>query len=251
MKYLYLLLICFSILAHGQQPPNIIVILADDLGYGDLACYGSKKNPTPRLDKMAAEGFRATDFNVPANVCSPSRSALLTGRYPMRNGHPIYRANYYSKLYEFYALHPEELTLAEMLKSAGYHSLMIGKWHLGFDTEGAHPMDQGFDQYWGHPHNWSDTSHETSKALVRNRTIERSNVPFPEMTPTYNDEVVNFLKEQPKNRPFFIYMSHQIAHAPISPSKDFKGKTKKGRYADFVNELDHSVGVVIDALNEN
>jgi len=247
----FLLVVSFLSFSTATEQPNIVVILADDLGYGDLGCYGSIKNPTPRIDQMAAEGFRATDFNVPANVCSPSRSALLTGRYPMRNGHPIYRANYYSKAYGYYALHPDELTIAEVLKPAGYHSFMIGKWHLGFDTEGAHPMDQGFDQYWGHPHNWSGSDFITSKALVRDRVIEHKNVPFTQMTPTYNQEFIKFIEEQPKDRPFFVYMSHQIAHSPVLPSKKFQGKTKKGKYADFVNELDHSVGVVLDTLKEN
>lgn len=235
----------------AAEQPNVVIIFADDLGYGDLGCYGSKQNPTPAIDQMAAEGFRSTDMNVPANVCSPSRSALLTGRYPMRNGHPIYRANYYKKAGGFYGLHPDEITIAEMLKPAGYHSFMIGKWHLGFNTEGSHPMDAGFDQYWGLPHNYAGGSHKTSKCLVRDREIVERKVPFGKITPTYNREVVKFLKEHPKEKPFFIYLAHQIAHSPIIPSEAFKGKTGKGVYADFVHELDHSVGVVLDSLHEN
>ena len=232
------------------QKPNIVIIFADDLGYGDLGCYGSTTNPTPRLDQMAAEGYRSTDMNVPANVCSPSRSALLTGRYPMRNGHPMYRQNYYApKSGAFYALHPDEITIAEMLKPAGYHSLMIGKWHLGFDEEGSHPMDQGFDQYWGLPHNWGGTNWPTNKKLVRDRTIEKNLTSFKQVTPTYNTRVVNFLNAQPKDEPFFIYMSHQIAHSPIVPNSAFS--TGNGKYANFINELDHSVGVVLDALKDN
>lgn len=250
MKHLLTVLLGAISIATAE-PPNIIVIFADDLGYGDLGCYGSKKNPTPRLDQMAKEGLRATDMNVPANVCSPSRSALLTGRYPMRNGHPIYRAHYHKKITPVYGLHPDEITIPELLKPAGYHSFMIGKWHLGFDIKDSHPMDQGFDQYWGHPHNYGFKGFKTSQALIRDRTIEKTNVPFPKMTPTYNREVVKFIDEHPKDKPFFIYMAHQIAHSPIIPSVKFKGKTKKGKYADFIHELDHSVGTVIDALKKN
>lgn len=169
----------------------------------------------------------------------------------MRNGHPIYRAHYYERVDTVFGLHPDEITIAEMLKPAGYYSFMIGKWHLGFDIKDSHPMDAGFDQYWGHPHNYSFTGYKTSKALIRDRTIEEKNVPFSKMTPTYNREVVKFINEHPKDKPFFIYMAHQIAHSPVTPSKDFKGKTKKGKYADFVHELDHSVGIVLDTLKKN
>lgn len=235
----------------ASEKPNIIIIFADDLGYGDLGCYGSKKNPTPALDQMAAEGFRATDLNVPANVCSPSRSSLLTGRYPMRNGHPIYRANYYAKKNGYYALHPDEITLAELLKPAGYHSFAVGKWHLGFNTKGSHPMDVGFDQYWGLPHNYGGKDLKTSRCLVRNREVKAKNVQFAKVTPTYNREVVQFINEHPKDKPFFIYLAHQIAHSPIIPSSKFKGITKNGKYADFIHELDDSVKQVLDALRAN
>ncbi|MEP2777193.1 MAG: sulfatase [Luteolibacter sp.] len=230
--------------------PNIIVILADDLGYGDLGCYGAEYS-TPAIDKMAEEGFRSTDMIVAANVCSPSRSAILTGRYPMRNGHPFYRSDYTTKSGEFYGLHPDEITLAELLKPAGYRSFAVGKWHLGFDTEGSHPMDAGFDTYYGLPHNYGGKEHPTSNALVRDREILEEKIQFQKLTPGYNREVVKFIEEQPKDQPFFIYMSHQIAHSPILPSKPFLKKTKHGKYADFVTELDDSVGQVLQALRDN
>ena len=230
----------------GQpSKPNIIVILADDLGYGDLHCYGANY-PTPAIDQLAAEGFRSTDMNLPANVCGPSRSALLTGRYPMRNGHPYYWSNYQTKNGSTYALHPDEITLAEMLKSAGYRTFMLGKWHLGFKTEGAHPMDCGFDAYYGCPSNYG-----SEKSIYRDRERVEQNVPFEKITPGYNREIVKFIEQQSKDEPFFIYMAHQIAHSPIKPSKAFKGKTKKGKYADFVTELDDSVGQVMTALRAN
>lgn len=237
-------------LAEGAQKPNIVLILADDLGYGDLGCYGAKY-PTPSIDKMAAEGFRSTDMIVAANVCSPSRSAILTGRYPMRNGHPFYRSDYTTKSGGYYGLHPDEITLAELLKPAGYHSFAVGKWHLGFHMEGAHPLDAGFDTYYGLPHNYGGTLHETGRSLIRDREVLQKKVPFQKVTPSYNREVVKFIEDQPKDQPFFIYMAHQIAHSPILPSKPFLKKTKQGKYADFVTELDDSVGQVLQALREN
>ncbi|MGJ8673444.1 sulfatase family protein [Rubritalea sp.] len=230
--------------------PNIILILADDLGYAELSCYGAPYK-TPALDQLAAEGFRSTDMIVPANVCSPSRSALLTGRHPMRNGHPIYRSNYYKKAGGFYGLHPDEITIAELLKPAGYRTFAVGKWHLGFDIEGSHPLDAGFDSYYGQPHNYGGKFHNNSTWLLRDHEAEEKKVPFQKLTESYNREVVKFIEEQPKDQPFFIYMSHQIAHSPVLPSKAFKGRTKLGKQADFVTELDDSVGQVLEALRKN
>ncbi|MDQ8207393.1 sulfatase-like hydrolase/transferase [Coraliomargarita sp. SDUM461003] len=132
-------------------------------------------------------------------------------------------------------MHPDEITFAELLKPAGYRTFAVGKWHLGFNVEGAHPMDQGFDSYYGCPHNYGDQSQATGQALVRDREIEKE-VSFQELTQSYNREVVNFIERQSKEQPFFIYMVHQIAHSLILPSQDFKGSTNKGIYADFVSE---------------
>ena len=131
-----------------KNPPNIIVIFTDDLGYGDIGCYGAKKIKTPAIDALAAGGFRSTDFFVPANVCSPSRASLLTGRYPMRAGYPVATKPHVPK-YKDYGFAPEELTIPELLKPAGYRTLMVGKWHLGMKVEGSHPIDAGFDEYLG------------------------------------------------------------------------------------------------------
>ena len=227
--------------------PNIIVIFADDLGYGDLGCYGAKY-PTPALDAMAAEGFRSTDMISAANVCTPSRAALLTGRYPSRAGLPTYRNPTKT---EHYGLHPDEITIAELLKTAGYRSMAVGKWHIGFEMEGAHPMDQGFDTYFGLAYNYSTRHDPWNMAIFRDREMIAKNVKFPAITSRYNEEVVKFIEQQTSEQPFFIYMAHQIAHSPILPSKPFIGSSKKGKYGDFVTELDHSVGQVMQALKDN
>ena len=220
-----------------ETPPNIIVIFADDLGYNDVSCYGGAF-PTPIIDQFASEGLQTKDCIVPANVCSPSRASLLTGRYPMRNGYPLCGP---------FGLHPEEVTIPKLLKTAGYKSLAVGKWHLGFHTEGSHPLDAGFDEYLGFPHNYLDSKGKVDRNLYNGREIIKEGVEFEEITPFYNREVASFI-EREKDGPFFIYLAHQIAHTPILPNTKFKGSTKKGIIADFVAELDHSVGTVVDAV---
>ena len=260
--FISLLLSAGLLNAAESKPPNIIVILADDLGFGDLGCYGADFK-TPAIDELAAEGVRCTNMILPANVCSPSRAAILTGRYPMRNGHPFYR-------YEGgnYGLDPAELTIPELLKPVGYRSLAVGKWHLGIEFEGSHPLDAGFDEFLGIKSNYAKSSGKKAKGqkkgnapalkkaegfdtdtLFRGKEVEEKNVVFQTLTTRYTDEVVSFIEKQ-KDGPFFIYMAHNIAHTPILPSKRFKGTTKKGPYCDFVSELDHSVGRVLKAVGD-
>ena len=234
--------------ATRSAPPNFIVIFADDLGYGDISCYNSDGVKTPHLDTLAEEGFRSTDFFVPANVCSPSRAAILTGRYPMRCGMPVARNENIPK-YQRYGLASEELTIPELLRPAGYQSLMVGKWHLGLEINGAHPLDAGFDEHLGIPSNYEPKRGPNYNTLYRGRKIELENVRCQELTQRYTDEVVEFIKRQ-DNHPFFIYVSHHIVHSPLLPSDDFVGSSMKGKYGDFIKELDHSTGRIMQAIRD-
>lgn len=228
--------------------PNFVVIFADDLGYGDISCYSSKGVETPYLDTLAAEGFRSTDFFIPANVCSPSRAALLAGRYPMRCGLPVARNEGIPK-YRNYGFSPDELTIPELLKPAGYRSLMVGKWHLGMEVEGSHPLDAGFDEHLGIPSNYSKNRGPDYNTLFRGRRAEQRNVPCQELTKRYTDEVVDFIRRQ-QQRPFFIYVSHHIVHSPLLPRNEFIGTSGQSRYGDFIKELDHSTGRIMKAIRD-
>lgn len=232
----------------AERTPNFVVIFADDLGYGDISCYARTGVKTPHLDALAAEGFRSTDFFVPANVCSPSRAALLTGRYPMRCGIPVARNEEMPK-YSHYGLAPDEITIPELLKPAGYRSLMVGKWHLGMEVEGSHPIDAGFDEHLGIPSNYTPSRGPNHNTLYRGKEIEEPNVPCEALTKRYTDEVVEFIERQQDN-PFFIYVSHHIVHTPLKPSEDFVGTSKKGKYGDFIKELDHSTGRIMKAIRD-
>ena len=234
-------LLLFSGEVRAAEKPNIILIFADDVGYGDLGCYGSPLK-TVAIDRLAAEGFRATDCLVASSVCGPSRAALMTGRYPMRCGHPISR--HYTEKYASYGLAPEEVTVAEQLKKAGYENFIIGKWHLGFEVPGSHPLDVGFDHYFGTCGNF-DATHP----VYSDREVALEKVPMPELTKLYTKKAVEFIQED-RDEPFFLYFSHHIAHSPILPNEKFKGASKRGKYGDFMLELDDSVAQVVKAVEE-
>lgn len=242
------LAVCQTLAFATERPPNFVVIFADDLGYGDISCYRPDGVQTPHLDKLAAEGFRSTDFFVPANVCSPSRAALLTGRYPMRCGMPVARHESEPK-YNNYGFAPEEITIPELLEPAGYRSLMVGKWHLGMDVRGSHPIDAGFDEYLGIPSNYSANRGANYNTLYRGKQVEQRDVPLQSLTERYTDEVVAFIDRQ-KDQPFFIYVSHHIVHGPYQPSQAFIGTSDQGKYGDFIKELDHSTGRIMQALGD-
>jgi arylsulfatase A-like enzyme len=223
------------------RQPNFIVIFADDLGYGDLACYGSPRNATPHLDRMAAEGALFTDFYVPMPFCAPSRSALLTGRYPFRTtitGNPAPD----SGINEL-ALPPEERTIPEVLKPLGYATSIIGKWHLGHQA-GTLPRSQGFDEYYGIPY----SNDMRPVQLVENEKVVEYPVAQSELTRKYTERALAFL-DRNKARPFFLYLPHAMPHKPLAASQDFytKGDTAN-LYAAVMRELDWSVGQILATL---
>lgn len=224
--------------ANGKRP-NIIVIFTDDMGYGDMACNGSKLNRTPNLDYMASNGIRFTDCYSAANVSSPSRAALLTGQYPIRTG----IVNVIPPVSSL-GIKKESITMAEMLKDAGYYTGIIGKWHLGRSKEFL-PLQHGFQEYFGIPY-----SNDMKPCIyIRGNDIVDSQLDQTQLTKTYTKEALRFLDEN-KNHPFFLYLAHNMPHIPLFASEQFKGKSDNGLYGDVIEELDWSVGEVLKKLRE-
>jgi arylsulfatase A len=236
--------------AQGQpqppQRPNIVAILTDDQGYGDLGSYGHPTIRTPRLDEMAREGTRLTSFYA-APVCTPARAMFLTGRYPFRSGlvSPLGPGSRNG-------MPDAEITLAEALKEQGYRTAMIGKWHLGDQPE-HNPTVHGFDRYFGLPY-----SNDYMPPFVAGappiplysgmEVIER---PFVQenQTQRFTAEALHFIRES-AGQPFFLYFAPTMPHLPIFASQGFQGRSRAGRYGDVIEELDASVGQILDALDE-
>jgi arylsulfatase len=219
--------------------PNIVLIVADDLGYGDLSCYGSQIQ-TPNLDRMAAQGVQFRNFNSGNPVCSPSRAAILTGRYGVRGGVP---AVFWPT--DTGGLATTEVTIAQMLKPAGYSTMCIGKWHLGILPQFL-PTTRGFDEYYGIPY----SNDMAPSILMHNTDIIESPVDLTTITKRYTQQAVNFIQRS-SNGPFFLYMPHTSPHIPLFASTDFLGQSGMGLYGDVVQELDWSVGQVLGALQDN
>lgn len=236
--------------AEREGKPNIIVIFTDDQGYGDLRCYGSRNLETPNIDRLAAEGVRFTNFYVGQPVCSASRAALLTGCYPSR-------VSIHGALFPDAAigLNPGEETIAEACKATGYHTAMVGKWHLG-DHPDFLPTQQGFDEYLGVPY-----SNDMWPAHPQNDRFRFPRLPLMEgdsvidyfddeqnrLTTMYTERAVRFIEEH-DDEPFFLYLAHNMPHVPLFVSDTFRGKSKAGLYGDVIMEIDWSVGRIMETL---
>ncbi len=245
--------------AHAADRPNFILILADDLGYGDIGPFGSTINRTPHLDRLAREGMKLTSFYA-APVCTPSRAQILTGSYAKRVSLPQVLPPAAA-----IGLSTNEHTIAELLKRQGYATMAIGKWHVGDHAEFL-PTRHGFDHYFGLPYSNDMGGRETASkpALAANKSNRRPPLPLlrdgqvietvspaaqDRLTERYTAEAVKFIRDH-KNEPFFLYMPHTAVHTPVHPGDKFKGKSANGPFGDWVEELDSSVGRVLDTLRE-
>jgi arylsulfatase A len=233
-------------------PPNVVIIFADDLGYGDLGCYGAKGFETPHLDRMAREGLRFTDFYSAQAVCSASRAALLTGCYPNRVG-ILGALGTDSKV----GLSDREKTIASLLRDKGYATAIFGKWHLGALPRFL-PTRHGFDEYFGLPYSndmWprdpaSKTVPYSTLPLLRGEEVVERNPDQSQLTLWYTERAVRFI-EANQARPFFLYVPHSMPHVPLHVSAKFRGKSARGLYGDVIAELDWSVGEILAALKKH
>lgn len=228
-------------------PPNVIIIFVDDQGYYDLGCYGATEFETPRIDALAAEGVRFTDYYAAAPICSPSRAGLLTGCYPRRVGLATWVQRADSRI----GLNPDELTLAELFQAQGYATACIGKWHLGFQ-EPFLPLNQGFDHYFGLLHNLDPVEvvyfqDQGGVPLLRGNEVVKRPADPAELTRAYTDEALAFI-ERHREQPFFLYLPHTMLHAPLGVSEEFRGTSNFGEYGDAIQEMDFNVGRIFDAL---
>lgn len=246
------LLAAFTLLAPlaFSAQPNIIVIFCDDLGYGDLGCYGSTKNRTPHIDKLASEGMRFTDFYSSSPVCTPSRASLLTGCYARRVSMQEAETGHWVLIpRNKRGMNPSEETIAERLKSVGYASTCIGKWHLG-DQPPHLPTAHGFDSYFGIPYSndmQSAGRGDPPLPVVEGTTVIEAPADQSTLTKRYTEKAVAFI-ETHRDKPFFLYLPHTFPHLPLFASPDFHGKSANGRYGDSVEEIDWSTGQILEAL---
>ncbi|MGV3658608.1 MAG: sulfatase [Prosthecobacter sp.] len=248
MRLLFALLLATSTASAAERAPNVILILADDLGYADLGCFGAEKIKTPNIDRLAAEGTKFTSFYVAQAVCSASRAALMTGCYANRVGMQG-ALNHTSKE----GIHPEELLLPELCKTAGYATAAFGKWHLG-TYPAFNPLRHGFDEFLGIPYSNDNSKFHPSLAgempplpFYDGLKVIETDPDQSQFTRRFTDRAVSFI-ERNKGRPFFLYLPHVMPHVPIFASEAFRGKSAAGLYGDVVEELDGSVGEVLDTI---
>jgi arylsulfatase A-like enzyme len=252
----------------AQKPPNVVIIFCDDMGWGDVGCFGNPLIRTPHLDRMAEEGQKWTQFYVAAPVCTPSRAALMTGRYPIRNGMTS------AKRVVLFpdsggGLKQDEITIAEVLKTKGYATGAFGKWHLGHLPQFL-PTAQGFDTYFGIPYsndmdrvkgspNYHREAHKDPNYLIETKHYDVPLIhdgkeikrPADQNTITRDctEKAIDFIKAN-KDKPFFAYVPHSMPHIPLFASKDFLGKSPRGLYGDVIEEIDWSVGRIMSTLQE-
>ena len=263
-------LVCLSVVmfslcsAEAANTPNVVVIFCDDLGYGDLGCFGHPTIATPNLDRMAQEGMKLTQFYSASPVCTPSRAALMTGRLPIRSGMCSDKRR---------VLFPDsaggipasEVTFAEAMREAGYATACIGKWHLGHLPQFL-PTENGFDSYFGIPYSndmdrvndaprqrdafWNPKIRYWNVPLMRNLRIAERPADQTTITRRYTTEAISFI-EQNKGNPFFLYLPHSLPHVPLFRSEEFQGVSLRGLYGDVIEEIDWSVGRILQTLREN
>ncbi|SHF49781.1 arylsulfatase [Arenibacter palladensis] len=226
----------------SAKKPNVILILADDLGYSDISSYGSEDVETPNLDLLAKKGLRFTNYHTGASICSPSRAALLTGAYPQRTG--LYLGiNPNREAHWFLGLNPDEITIAEQFKKQDYTTFMVGKWHLGTEEKFS-CLNQGFDDYYGMPCNY-----DHSKKFFDGRKLIYEDTPLDKLTELYNERIKTFINEK-ASEPFFLFYSHNYPHTPYKVGKKFEGSSSDGVRGDVIQEFDWSVGEIMNTLKE-
>lgn len=234
--------------------PNVIVINCDDLGYGDLGCYGSTKNATPHLDRLAAEGLALDDFYVASCVCSPSRGAMMTGCYPPRIGFGDFAGRAVLFPGDAQGLHADEQTLPQMLKDAGYATKMVGKWHCGDQPEFL-PTERGFDSYYGLPYS-NDMSRNPKRPndpplpLLRDGEVIEQQPDQRSLTSRYTEECVRFIREDRGEQPFFLYLAHMYVHVPLMVPEQFMRASRNGAYGGAVEHIDWTMGVLMHELRQ-
>ena len=235
------------------RPPNIVLINCDDLGYGDLECYGSTVNKTPVLDRLAREGMRFTDFYMASPVCSPSRGAMMTGCYPPRIGFGSFDGHWVLFPGQPLGLNPEEITIARLLSQAGYATRLVGKWHCGDQREFL-PTRHGFDGYYGLPYS-NDMGRQNEDdvfpplPLLRDEEVIQQQPDQSALTERYVEDSVRFIRDN-QSRPFFLYLAHMYVHLPIYASDRFLRESANGNYGAGVACVDWAAGAILHELKE-
>ena len=228
--------------AAGQKPPNIVILYADDIGYGDLGCYGHPTIRTPQIDRMARDGMRFTQFYSASPVCSPSRAALLTGRLPVRTG-----INRVLNPRSLGGIQADEITIGDALKRKGYATLCVGKWHLGH-LPPYRPTRHGFDHYYGLLY----SNDMQPLSLYRDDEEIENPVHQATLTERYTEEALRFIKahDRADSSPFFLYLAYTMPHVPLAASPRFAGRSRRGLYGDVVETIDWSVGQILALLRD-